>query len=360
MTSHFMLNFKRLLYPLCSLFFCGCTQEINYQNQVPENIRAIVINEGVFPNGTASITLLKTDGNVTQDIFRGVNNRPLGDVAQSITAINDLYYIPINNGTKVEVVNQTTFQSVETMTLHPNTIPMYITHLGGDSAVVSDQEFNSALMIVDLNHHKQRPFVRRTVDVGMRSFHMRVVANKLFVGGDKLTAFDLGAIHTDQKRMLRNQAGQTIPVCDFAKIICDYRDRLWVLSPDKVYCIDPVTETCLHEITFDATVSNMWNKCIDISADKKRLYINAGASVYSLDVDQIGATAMQHPIFTPTLPEIAQGNIYSMHVSKEETIFLCNVFLNTETRATIYEYKPEGTLVRQFTAGIFPHDILFL
>ncbi len=355
-----MLNAKRLLYPLCSLALWGCTQKVHYQNQVPHNIRAIVINEGVFPNGTASITLLQTDGNVTQDIFRGVNNRPLGDVAQSITAINDLYYIPVNNGTKVEVVNQKTFQSVETMTLLPNTIPMYIKHLGGDSAVVSDQEFNSGLMIVDLNHHQQRAAVRRKVDVAMRSFQMHVVANKLFVGGDKLTAFDLGNIQADQKRHIRNQAGETIAVCDFAKIVSDYADRLWVLASDKLYCIDPVTEECLHEIAFNPTVSNTWNKCIDINADQNKLYINAGASVYSLLVDKIDADALQHPVFTPSLPEITQGNIYSMHVSKEETIFLCNVFLNTETRATIYEYKPDGTLVRQFTAGIFPHDMLFL
>ena len=84
-------DIKSLL--LLSIFFCfGCTPEAEFT--APENIddvRAIVVSEGQFGYGTSSLTSLSYQNEVEQDLFRRINNRPMGDVAQSMTRIGDLF-----------------------------------------------------------------------------------------------------------------------------------------------------------------------------------------------------------------------------------------------------------------------------
>ena len=47
------------------------------------NIEALVLNEGGINQNMGGISVLNKDGSVIPDIFREVNHRPLGDVAQS-------------------------------------------------------------------------------------------------------------------------------------------------------------------------------------------------------------------------------------------------------------------------------------
>lgn len=46
------------------------------------NIEALVLNEGGINQNMGGISVLNKDGSVIPDIFREVNHRPLGDVAQ--------------------------------------------------------------------------------------------------------------------------------------------------------------------------------------------------------------------------------------------------------------------------------------
>ena len=57
------------------------------------NIEAIVLNEGLINTNMGAISLLYKDGTVVPDVFRDVNRRPLGDVAQSLTKINGNYFV---------------------------------------------------------------------------------------------------------------------------------------------------------------------------------------------------------------------------------------------------------------------------
>ena len=84
---------------IISAFFCAisCTEKAEFDS--PENledIRAVVVSEGQFGYGTSSLTSLSYKGDVEQDLFRRINNRPMGDVAQSMTRIGDLLYVPQN------------------------------------------------------------------------------------------------------------------------------------------------------------------------------------------------------------------------------------------------------------------------
>ena len=71
-----------------------------------------IVNEGNFQWSNASITYYNFSNNdYKEDIFKDVNNRPLGDVAQSVCIYNGKAYIVVNNSNKIEIVNLSDFAS---------------------------------------------------------------------------------------------------------------------------------------------------------------------------------------------------------------------------------------------------------
>lgn len=354
-------SMKRIIngiFLVSALILSSCTQDINYDNiEEIKGLRAIVVSEGQFGYGTSSLTSLTYEGDVTQDVFYK-NNAPLrlGDVAQSMCKIGENFYVPLNNSRKIQVFNAKTFKSVETMGIDANVIPMYIQHLGGDSIAVTDQKGPSKLMIMDINHGKNRSFVRRYIPLTGRSFQMQLVHNKLFVGGDNMAVFDLGHITESEMRLLTTQDGQRIQTVDFSKVVLDSQDHLWVLGHHAVFCIDPKTEKTIHEINISDLGINTWVSCIDISPDRKTLYFNSGRRVYAINTD--------NPV-KPTAPVFSyegdnEKTIYAMAVSKENTLFFSEVLYGSLTRSVVFEFDPKtGEQLRSFKAGIFSHYFYF-
>ena len=110
---------KRILKLCCAVLMISlsaCEYEDDFPAGVGEgNIEAIVLNEGRIGTNMGAISVLYRNGMVSPDVFRVVNNRPLGDVAQSITMINGKYFIALNNSKKIEIVNPKTFESEGTI-----------------------------------------------------------------------------------------------------------------------------------------------------------------------------------------------------------------------------------------------------
>lgn len=353
---------------IISVFFCAisCTEKAEFDS--PENledIRAVVVSEGQFGYGTSSLTSLSYKGDVEQDLFRRINNRPMGDVAQSMTRIGDLLYVPQNNSKKIEVMDCRTFESVETMRINEDVIPMYVCHLGGDSIAVTDQKQNSRLIIMDINHGQERDVVRRTVSLGggNRSFQMNLAGEKLFVGADKMCVFDLSDLTNKGMRYIRTQSGETIQTVDFSKIVSDKNGMIWALAYKYIglntngylYCIDPATETAVMEIDLASISINTWTSSLDISADGKTVYFNSHRRVYSVDTDN--PQIPTQPVISPVRSD--GRTVYNMCVSGENTIFLCEVLYGSLSRSRIYEYDLSGNELREFRAGLFSHFIYF-
>ena len=348
---------------LLSILFVACEKEAEQGEPTPTGeIRAIVVNEGQFGYGTASITALLENGETQQDVFRKLNGRPMGDVAQSMTKIDGRFYVPLNNSKKIEVFDSKTFQSIETMSIKADgvgldVIPMYVQHLGGDSIAVTDQKTNSRLMIMDINHEKKRDALRRTIDLNGRSFQMQLVENKLFVGGDELVVFDLKNLTAEGKRPIKKVNGKTIQLVDFTKLVMDSQDRLWVLGKTHIYCIDPFTEKVVLTLDVSHLEINDWVSCIDISPDRNTVYFNSSRKVYTIDIKN--PTVPSKPIINP--PTDNDGwSVYLMTISKENTIFFIEALYGSISRGKVYEYDPSnGKEISMFKAGIFPHFIYF-
>jgi hypothetical protein len=72
-----------------------------------------VTNEGPFQNGTGTITFISDQGKVTQQVYKKVNNKDLGNIVQSMTLYQNRAFIVVNNSHKVVVVDRYTFDELD-------------------------------------------------------------------------------------------------------------------------------------------------------------------------------------------------------------------------------------------------------
>ena len=106
-------KFSIVIAVALSTLFVACDDNNQTTPLEPESaFRAIVVNEGQFGAGTASLTGILKSGEVEENIFQRVNNRPIGDVAQSMARIGSNLYVPLNNSNKLEIFDAVTLQSV--------------------------------------------------------------------------------------------------------------------------------------------------------------------------------------------------------------------------------------------------------
>ena len=237
---------------------------------------------------------------------------------------------------------------------------MYVQHLGGDSIAVSDQMYTgtSQLMIIDINHSDpNRQKVRRYINMEGSCFQMQLTAGKLFVAGDKLAVFDVTAINETQKRYIKTPTGADIAVAWYSKLAIDKSGMMWVLTGSSLYRINPQTESVISTVDISGLNVNAWGASLDISPDVKTIYFNAETLVYAVDVDNIQTPT--NPIVTATIE--SGHTIYHMCVSKENTIFMCDVMYGPLAGASIYEFDhTTGAKLKQFNVGLFPRFIYFM
>ncbi len=182
------------------------------------NNAVMIINEGNYTYGNASITYYNplTD-NLYEDIFLSQNQRPLGDVAQSMIGVNGYGYIAVNNSNKIEVVDLVDFASVATIT--GLTSPRYILPLGDGRAYVSDL-YGEKLTIINLNSNTN------TGVVNLPGWtEQMVLANGLvFVANYDSQRVEIINPLTDTKTSHINVDGHPL------EMVLDYQGQIWVLG----------------------------------------------------------------------------------------------------------------------------------
>lgn len=345
-TSRLTLICTMMLASLAS-----CTKDVEYiKENIPEvsNIRVIVGNEGNLASGGASLTAITYDNFVKNDLFRTVNNRPLGDIGQSITEIGDNLYVTLNNSRKVEVLNKNTFVSVETILTADATIPTYIADLHNDSIAISEKG-SGRLMIVNINQMGVKDVKRnmRIIPSIGSTNQMKVVDKKLFLAGSTLRVLDINNLHTEKMRKIDG-----VSVVGDSKIVLDKNGNLWVLTSKSLVCINPKTEAIVKTCTFKGVSIDAWGGRLDISPNGEYLYLTG-------KVDNIGGILKMsiNDTETPTkllFPHTGVRTLYCMSVSPEETIFIADVLFGSLARGLIHEYSKEGKLLCTSEAGIFP------
>lgn len=343
---------KLLSYCFIILFtsFYSCRSdkpidELQPQINVTQNGGVYVINEGNFGWGNASLSYYNYDDNtVAEDVFQPANNRPLGDVFQSMNVFNNKAYLVINNSSKIEVVNPTTLVSIATISGFVS--PRYFLPVSNNKAYVSDLNANT-ISILNLSTNT----ISGSIPCKGWSEEMVLSYGKAFV--TNLRSDKLFIINTT------TDAIDSIPVSYGSSSIREDKDgKLWVLCSGKqsaniypvLHHINPITQQVEASFQFPDLTDNPSHLTINGNLDALYYLTSAGVCRFSINDIALNAT-----------PIIAQGSrtFYGLGINPKDDIIYVADAIDYVQQGIVYRYNPNGTLINQFLAGIIPNGFYF-
>lgn len=299
--------------------------------------KVYVINEGVFPNGNASVSLYDPEsGEVVEDIYAAKNhNAAVGDVAQSLSYINGSYYLVVNNSGNILICDRDFRKTAQISQLGS---PRYVLPVTNQKAYVSDYSSN-VIHIIDLNTHLKTGSIacpgwtERMALIYNTAFVTNIRRNCLYVVNTVTDAiFDSIAVGP-------NVGG----------IVLDKYDKLWALSPGdqskgiaaQLHKINPRNARVELSLEFAAGQAP-GNLCL--SRHKDTLYfLNNGIYRMAIGDQVLPASAWVHS---------GTKNFYGLDVNPNDYTVYAADALDFNQRSSIYIYDAQGRQKSVFKAGI--------
>lgn len=300
--------------------------------------KVYIVNEGNFMNGNASVSLFDTGTNTAiENYFYTQNNTALGDVAQSITKINNEFYIVVNNSNKIVVCDEN-FKVKRTIS--GLTSPRYIQQVSNQKAYVSDLYANS-ISIIDLNTGTKTG----TISCPGKTEQMVMLYNKVYVTNyDRDKVFVINASN--------NIIEDSIYVGYKAStLVIDKNDKIWVPSEEAsvipIYKIKRINPIDLS-IEKDLNLSNMPSHlCINGTKDTLVFLYNG---VYKMPID--GSSLIK-------TVENGTKNFYGLGVHPITHDIYVSDALDYIQKSNIYIYSSKGIQKQTFKAGINANGFYF-
>ncbi len=306
-----------------------------------------ILNEGGFGHGTAEITYHNPNNKKTQQgIFNIVNNRPLGDIGQSITFYDNKYYIVVNNSNKIEVVDIdfksiAAFENIE--------MPRYAEFVAGKCYLTSWSNGGQVIVLSPSNGS-----ILDRISVGQGAEKMQVVDNKLYVANSG------GFGHASTISVINTSTGQidtTITVGDNPNSFAiDKNKNLWTLLGGKyndnwsevtgagLVKIDPSTNKILSTTDFGVSSGTASSLC----SDGDNLYY-----LYNGGVKKIGIGNIE----TPT-ENFITGFYYKLFYNSGK-LYVTDA-ADYQSDGKVYSFNAAtGVAIDTIPAGIIPTHILF-
>jgi hypothetical protein len=347
---------KKHLFGFLILFiaiaFMSCKKD-SVENEVGQYEQGIfIVNEGQFGVGNGSISYYDDEADSTAlEIFQAVNNRPLGDVVQSIAFHNDYAYIVVNNSNKIEVVNANTFEEVATISGFQ--LPSHFMAVSDSKAYVSQWGWNGSsgsIQIIDLNSNTVTDSIM-TGGGGPNKIYM--FDNKVYVGHN-------GGFGSDELFAIVNPVSdeviETISTnYNPDEMATDANGNIWVLSRGYfdfvTYDSYPAYLTAYdsnHNVLKDFELPGNYPSDLFISADKNQLFFILNGEVLSVDAN------------SSTLDMAVVANetyFYSLGYDAGERKLYVGDAIDYVSQGNVRVYDESGILLNTIDAGVVPGEI---
>lgn len=367
---------------LCLLLLVGCDRipELpSFEAEDGNRVRMIVVNEGLFTTNTAALSVIYEDGKTYFDVFRWVNERPLGDVAQSVTEINGYYFVAVNNSRRIEVLDMETFKSVGSIRYRESGSPRFITPLTDSTAMVSDL-LGQLVVIRTKPPYKELEYIK----LPLKSTSIEKMTT---VGGKVFGAYlgkGIAVMDCDDYSLRRMRLIDDVVVGEITKTCImpvDAKGRLWVLTTPRLAehqkgvtlnCIDPATEKVIHRVEIPYSLHDIkkgdivrmpnYNR-MDIDPTKTLIYFNL--LVATKDGTAKDAVQTVYTLNTETyevkkyleLPGVSM--MYGMGVSPDGEVCICDCLDYTAQRGYVRVYSPKTAEVKSYKVGVYPRMVIF-
>lgn len=331
------------------LIFSSCKKEVDTPIVVTPTVTGhttLVINEGTFNWGNASLSSISTlHSTIENDVFQTANNRPLGDVFQSVFGYKEEIWLIVNNSQKIERVNAKTFASMGVINNLQS--PRYALQVAENKVYVSDLYSNSIHIIQPNNGNITGEiacpgWTEGMVLVNNFAWVCNVRRNKLYVI-DSVT----------------DQITDSVQVGDSpTSITKDKNGNIWVLCEGNL----PPNETAgsIYKINGETRIEMTHFTLPSISAHPKRLqlnktedalfYLNSG--VYQLNID---ATALAS---APLIPQ--NGRLfYGLGIHPTDNSIWVSDAKDYIQNGKVFQYSTSGAELKNYSVGIIPSGFYF-
>ncbi len=307
--------------------------------------RVLIINEGNYGWGNAGISLFDpSSNNVIEDYYQQQNNNAvLGDVCQSVTKYNNMYYIVMNNSHQIITANS--YDLTKTATITGFNAPRYFLPVTYSKAYVSDIYANS-IQVLDLNSNT----ITKSIPCNGWTEEMTLIYNKAFVTNMKSTYCYVINTITDAiiDSIAVGKGG--------SGILVDKNSKVWILTggdsntgeTGKLIRIDPVTQQA--ELTLNFNITDNPNKlCINKTRDTL-YYLNKGIYQFPIIQNQL-----------PSSPLVNQGSkiYYGLGINPKDYTIYTSDAIDYIQKSKIEVYTVHGVLKTAFTAGIISNGFVF-
>jgi hypothetical protein len=358
-----------------AIFLTSCEpDEKDIDKYVPKgnfDSGALVLNEGSFNGGNASVSFISFDLNTTQNnIFSNENNGvALGDSAQSIAFKDDFAYIIVSVSDKIEVVNRYTLKKVATITGVET--GRYMTFANGKGFVTGwgnennpDDDF---VAIINLTTN----LIEKKISVSEGPERIVEASGKLFVSHKGGYGFGKTiSVITSSSEALTN----SINVGDVPSTMQVQDGSLWVLCEgNPSYVAAPLIETSgkLHKINVATTVidntynfPNSTDHPSNLAIVNSKAYYTINSKVYKMSLIPVApATTLSlptTPAFTSSIP-----NLYGFAIKNNRIYISGFESFSGNGTALIYslgdvqDSPAIGTLFRTTGVGVGPNGFYF-
>ncbi|MGC8804021.1 MAG: YncE family protein [Bacteroidales bacterium] len=352
-----MKKTKLLFYLILGTFaFVACNDDDNDGPAGLYSNGAFILHEGNFGRSNATVGFLSfTTDSFKEDIFSATNNRPLGDVLQSMTIYQGKGYLVVNNSNKIEVVNIADFKQagvVENLSS-----PRFVTFYQNKGYVTQwGDGFNGSLAIFDI----AKLAVDTVIAIGSGPEGIAEINQKLWIangGGwgtdSTLVVFDPATLKIE-KRIVVGYNPQ--------HFVVDQQGYLWVLcsgaadwnnsendKPSSLVKVDVKSYTVVATVTIG---KNDHPAAIACNKDKNVIYYGAGYGFNGIWKVGINATT------TETAPFI-EGYFYGFSVNSTNGEIYAFDAKDYASKGEMIRYSTTGSKIKSYTVGIIPKAAVF-
>ncbi len=354
--KHFLLNTTGLtiVFALFVLIFItGCEKDEDAAPDAPtEKVDGIfIINEGAFLNENSSLSYIdKTTGEINNNVFYEANNRPLGDVFQSMKIFNEKAYMVINNSGVIEVIHPETIELITTITGF--TSPRYFLPVNETTAYVSDL-FAEKIWVVNLSNNSIESEIEFP---GGWSESMIKAEGNVFVSAPN--ANNIYVIDPSSHEIIDNIEVFSQP----NSMVTDNNGTIWVLSGGTwdwetgeqvetggITAINSQTREVNETYSFPQDGIS-YSKLTINKTSEKLFYIGGG--IWSMDITNPELT-------TEPLIENTGENFYGLGVCPETGNIYVSDAIDFNQRGKIMQFSSQGNKIESFDAGVVPAGFVF-
>lgn len=328
-----------------SVLFFACTDNSGNNND-PDNNVLLILNEGAFGQGNASISTWNPDTReLRHNVFASRNSpRVLGDVLQSGLVHDNEIFLVVNNSRKIEILDAETFASKRTITFSGQVSPRYLTVSEAGKGYVTSL-FTNYVYEVDI----REATVTDSILVGSGTEGIWYYNQHVFVSrnlnSDFSTASGIAVINTVSKEVvdvLETGPGPQGMVMNSGTLWVNVAGT-WGGDNGGLVQINPETRTILREINLSANTSGI----ASLDSSPNIYFISDG--IKRLNVNDIN-----------NITTISDNNYYAISVLHDDEIVYASDAKNFAQAGVIYLYKEPQVRADSIQSGIVPRNVLKL